>query len=246
MTGAIPLLLHGATGRMGTAVRSLLPSRSGIALRACVASEGPSGECPPGCAWIGAGALDVSLPEGTAALVTLLERAPRAAVVATTGLPESLEARLAALARRAPILRARNLSLGVAVMRAWIRDLPAPVREAFVADVVEQHHAGKKDAPSGTALDLAAALGPMGETRRPGGMVHTHAIRAGSVPGTHRVILSGDGETLELLHTVYDRSVFAAGALRAVGFVHGRAPGLYSIDDLVAASHDTKTSRKDS
>ncbi|HSQ61454.1 MAG TPA: dihydrodipicolinate reductase C-terminal domain-containing protein [Acidobacteriota bacterium] len=261
MTASVPLLLHGATGRMGTAVRSLLPSSSGIALRACVASEGPSGDCPPGCAWIAAGAfdgtalealpadtvvLDVSLADGTAALVTLLERAPRAAVVATTGLPESLEARLAALARRAPILRARNLSLGVAVMRAWIRDLPAPVREAFVADVVEQHHAGKKDAPSGTALDLAAALGPMGEARRPGGMVHTHAIRAGSVPGTHRVILSGDGETLELVHTVYDRSVFAAGALRAVRFVHGRAPGLYSIDDLVGDAHPIATSGKDS
>jgi 4-hydroxy-tetrahydrodipicolinate reductase len=58
------------------------------------------------------------------------------------------------------------------------------------------------------------------------------------VPGTHRVILSGDGETLELVHTVYDRTVFARGALRAVRFLHGRAPGLYNADDLV---HDTET-----
>ena len=67
--------------------------------------------------------------------------------------------------------------------------------------------------------------------------VGTHAIRAGTVPGTHRVILSGDGETLELVHTVTDRSVFARGALRAARFVHGRAPGLYTVDDLI---HDSR------
>jgi 4-hydroxy-tetrahydrodipicolinate reductase len=49
------------------------------------------------------------------------------------------------------------------------------------------------------------------------------------------VVLSGDGETLEVVHTVYDRRVFAAGALRAVRFIHGRAPGLYTVDDLVRA-----------
>jgi 4-hydroxy-tetrahydrodipicolinate reductase len=250
-TPAIPLLLHGATGRMGSAVRALLPAHPEIALRACVSAGAAEGECPADCSWIEAASfgpasletlpqdavvLDVSLAAGSEALVAALERSPRAAVLATTGLSASLEARVASLAVRAPILRARNLSLGVAILRGWLRALPASVREAFVADVVEQHHAGKKDSPSGTALDLAAALEPMGPGRRPGGMVFTHAIRAGTVPGTHRVILSGDGETLELVHTAQDRSVFAAGALRAVRFVHGRAPGLYTIDDLVQES----------
>ncbi|MEK7315821.1 MAG: dihydrodipicolinate reductase C-terminal domain-containing protein, partial [Candidatus Eisenbacteria bacterium] len=135
------------------------------------------------------------------------------------------------------IVRARNLSLGVAVARRWLALLPPAARAAYVADIVEHHHAGKKDAPSGTALDLAAALGPIGGMHRKGGAVATHAIRAGTVPGTHRVILSGDGETLELVHTVTDRSVFARGALRAARFVHGRAPGLYTVDDLI---HDSR------
>jgi len=126
--------------------------------------------------------------------------------------------------------------LGVAVARGWLRSLGAAARETFVADVLEHHHAGKKDAPSGTALDLAAALGEMAPAKRPGGIVHTHVIRAGTVPGTHRVILSGDGETLEVVHTVHDRSVFAAGALRAVRFIHDREPGKYTVDDLLVSS----------
>ncbi len=236
---------------MGTAVRSLVAADPSIALRACVALGAARGACPADCAWIEADAfgpatlealpvdtvvLDVSLPAGTSALLGALERAPRAVVVATTGLDARSESRIAALSARVPVLRARNLSLGVAVARGWLRSLGAAARETFVADVLEHHHAGKKDAPSGTALDLAAALGEMAPAKRPGGIVHTHVIRAGTVPGTHRVILSGDGETLEVVHTVHDRSVFAAGALRAVRFIHDREPGKYTVDDLLVSS----------
>lgn len=251
-----PLLLFGATGRMGSEIRKLLAAsdESGhFALVACVASGGAEGECPPGCRWIAASefkagalealppdavVLDVSLPAGTESLVAALEKTPRSAVLATTGLSEPLEARIEALGRKAAVVRARNLSLGIAVARRWLALLPPAARATYVGDIVEQHHAGKKDAPSGTALDLASALGSIGSARRPGGAVATHSIRAGTVPGTHRVILSGDGETLEVVHTVTDRSVFARGALRAARFVHGRAPGLYTVDDLI---HDSRT-----
>jgi 4-hydroxy-tetrahydrodipicolinate reductase len=257
----IPLLLFGASGRMGSEVRRLLAAPDGaapIALVACVAEGGSAGECPEGCRWIGAAefgpadlarlphdavVLDVSLAAGTAALADLLERSPRAAVFATTGLDATLEARIAALGTKAPILRARNLSLGIAVARRWLALLPAAARAAYAADVVEHHHAGKKDAPSGTAIDLVAALGSIGPAAAVGAGraekgAATHSIRAGTVPGTHRVILSGDGETLEVVHTVYDRSVFARGAIRAIRFVHGKPAGLYTVDDLV---HESRT-----
>ena len=235
----IPLVLIGATGRMGGEVRRLLaaepaagPNGASIQLVA-----GFSRETPPADAktWpADAVVLDVSLPAGTEALVTALEVLPRAAVIATTGLNAALEARIVALGTKAAIFRAKNLSLGVAVMRGWLKALPAPARAAFSADVVEHHHAAKKDAPSGTAIDLAASLGPMGPAgaREPKAPA-IQSIRSGTLPGTHRVILSGEGETLEITHTVYDRSVFARGALRAVRFLYGKPPGLYGVDDLV-------------
>lgn len=239
---------------MGREIRALLAmsdERAAFSLAACVATGEAPADVERGSRWIAASAfgsadiqklpadavvLDVSLAPGTESLLASLEKAPRASLFATTGLSSSVEGRIEALGQRVAVLRAKNLSLGVAVARRWLGLLPAAARSAYVADIVEQHHAGKKDAPSGTALDLSAALGPVGPSRRAGGAVAIHSIRAGTLPGTHRIILSGEGETLELVHAVHDRSVFARGALRAARFLHGRAPGLYSVDDLI---HDS-------
>jgi 4-hydroxy-tetrahydrodipicolinate reductase len=242
---------------MGRTLRALLggtEERGAFALVACVTNGAPPAGAEKGPRWIASRdfgpsdlqslpadtvVLDVSLAAGTETLVAALEAAsPRAAVIATTGLSAPLEERIAALGRRAAVLRAKNLSLGIAVARRWLALLPAAARAAYVADIVEQHHAGKKDAPSGTAIELRETLGSVGGARRPDGAVSTHSIRAGTVPGTHRVILSGEGETLEIVHAVQDRSVFARGALRAARFLHGRAPGTYSVDDLI---HDSWT-----
>jgi 4-hydroxy-tetrahydrodipicolinate reductase len=177
--------------------------------------------------------VDFSLPEGTEVLVRTLALWPRALVCATTGLGEHVESELDRLAVRVPVFRAANLSLGNAVVEKLLRAIPDSVRGTYTADIVEHHHAGKKDAPSGTALRLAKVLGPFGEAQRPDGEVRIQSIRGGSVPGTHRVILSGPGETVEITHTVTDRSVFARGALRAAKYIHSRAPGRYGIEDLI-------------
>lgn len=247
----MPVLIHGATGRMGRAIRDLLadPSASDVALRACVAPGKPEGECPAGCRWLTPDALgrpnglaslpadlviiDVSLAAGTARLVDALERSPRALLAATTGLDPALEERIRTLAGKAAVLRAPNLSLGNAVVTAFLNALPRAARGAFDADIVEQHHAGKKDAPSGTAIALAKLLGAIGSPRRGEQTVRFHSIRAGTVPGTHEVVLSGEGESVTVVHRVEDRRVFALGALRAARFLHGRAAGLYSFEDTL-------------
>jgi 4-hydroxy-tetrahydrodipicolinate reductase len=252
----IPLLLYGATGRMGRAVREALPEFPEIRLRACVAPRKPAaGAAASATGWLTpeelskpAGrtalpddlvVLDFSLAAGTSRLAEILAEWPRALVAASTGLDAATESRLTALAERAPVLRAPNLSLGIAVTRSLIRALSPAAKAAFQAEIVEHHHAGKKDAPSGTAKALADLLRSSGEGELSGGgqqagrEVPIHSVRGGSVPGTHRVILSGAGETLEIVHTVFDRGVFARGALRAARFLHGRAPGSYSIDDVL-------------
>jgi 4-hydroxy-tetrahydrodipicolinate reductase len=188
--------------------------------------------------------LDVSVAKGTLGLLEFLERSPRAVVAAGTGLDEAAESRIARLAQRAAVLRAPNLSLGNAVVLAWLRALPESALDAYEVDVVEHHHAGKQDAPSGTALALAAAIEAHRKARaRPKGSppgaapgretVAIHSIRSGAVPGTHRVLLAGAGETIEIVHTVHDRAVFARGALQAVRYLHGKPPGLYTVHDAL-------------
>jgi len=190
-------------------------------------------------------ALDVSVAEGTLGLLESLEQSPRAMVAAATALDEATEGRIARLAQRAPVLRAPNLSLGNAVVLSWLGALPESALDAYEADIVEHHHAGKQDAPSGTALVLAAAI----EARRtarvrprdaaPGAppfgreAVALHSIRSGAVPGTHRVLFAGAGETIEIVHTVHDRAVFARGALQAVRYLHGKPPGRYTVQETL-------------
>ncbi len=234
---------------MGRAIRAALADTPAMSLRACVAPGASEGDRPAGCAWLSPedlgkrGALealpadivivDVSLPAGTAHLLSILERTPRSLVAATTGLDSAAEARIESLAAKAAVLRARNLSVGNAVVAAMLRALPAAARDAFDADVIEHHHAGKRDAPSGTAIALATALGPIGSARRPDRDVRFHSIRGGTEPGTHRVVLSGDGETVTIEHSVHDRSVFARGALRAAAHVHGKPAGLYAFESAL-------------
>ncbi len=245
---------------MGRAIRECLSEFPEVELCACVAPNRDQEPCPGGCAWMapsevlsGGGArlpadlvvIDVSLAEGTTLLLDWLERAPHALVSATTGLNETLEARIRLLADRAPVLRARNLSLGNSVASAMLRAVPAAARDALQVDIIEHHHASKRDAPSGTALAWASLLAAgkpelvrpapanASETRAPG-EIRVHAIRSGTVTGTHRALFAGAGETLEIVHTVSDRAVFARGALRAARFLHGRAPRAYSFDDVLS------------
>jgi 4-hydroxy-tetrahydrodipicolinate reductase len=110
------------------------------------------------------------------------------------------------------------------------------------------HHRDKVDAPSGTALMLAAAAaegrgidlaqrsakvrdGVTGPRRR--GDIGFAALRGGSVVGEHKVIFAGAGERIELTHIAGDRSVFARGAVKALQWGHGKAPGLYSMTDVL-------------
>ncbi len=232
-----------------------------MALAACVARSTDADGCPPGCSWMtpdqlasgGAGALpaeavviDVSLSAGTARLLEWLERSPRALVSATTGLAEAEEERIRALARRAAVLRARNLSPGNEVASGMLRSVPGAAKGMFEMDIIEHHHALKRDAPSGTALGWASILasGRSGDVdieadpskpRKPGA-IRVHSVRSGTAVGTHRALFAGAGETLEIVHTVSDRAVFARGALRAARFLARKSPGLYTLEQMLEQS----------
>jgi len=100
--------------------------------------------------------------------------------------------------------------------------------EAYGAFIHEAHHRAKKDAPSGTALMLRAAL-ERGGYRLP---VDVSSTRAGSIPGTHTVGFDGPAETITLTHAVRDRATFAHGALAAARWVVGRK-GWFTMRDVL-------------
>ncbi len=172
-------------------------------------------------------AVDFSLPEAFGAVLALCRARGAGLVSGTTGLaPEQLLA-LDAAAAQIPVLWAANFSAGVAVLAALVEQAAAALPD-WDADVVEAHHAHKKDAPSGTALLLGAAA-QAGRGQAP----HYASLRAGDIVGEHTVQFSGPGERLELVHRATHRDIFARGALQAARHLPSLGPGRHHLGQLL-------------
>jgi 4-hydroxy-tetrahydrodipicolinate reductase len=177
-----------------------------------------------------------------------LDAGCRRFVIATTGWTASRpEVDGALRSAGASAVAAPNLSLGAALFLRLVEaatDLFGPVAD-FEPYLVEWHRRGKRDRPSGTAVELARRIvarhprlmrpGRPGDTPRSPDELEVVAIRAGSSPGSHLVGFDAPGETVELRLTARDRSAYAAGALAAADWLvrAPRAPGLHSFDPVV-------------
>lgn len=181
--------------------------------------------------------IDFSRPEGTAAVLEAAASRGFPTVVGTTAW-EAHAALLDLAAAHAPVVAAANMAPGM-VLAGMLAALAARLLPEADIEIMEMHHAGKRDAPSGTALALAERLLEVrglpsdawcsGRTapRTPG--IGIHAMRGGDVAGEHTVILAGPGERLELTHRAGSRVAFARGALLAARFVVEQPPGRYDM-----------------
>ena len=194
------------------------------------------------------GVLDFTVPKATVAFAALSAQARIVHVIGTTGFTEEELAQLDAAARHATIVKAGNMSMGVNLMAAMTKRVAEILGSEFDIEILEMHHRHKRDAPSGTSLMLgeAAAKGRAvalqdkavrtrdGDTGpRKDGDIGFAALRGGDVVGEHRVIFAGPGERFELAHIASDRGIFARGAVRGALWAKGRAPGLYSMADVL-------------
>jgi 4-hydroxy-tetrahydrodipicolinate reductase len=263
----------GATGRMGLAVCNAVLDAPDLELAAAVARATgvgrPLRDLVSGApeellvtdrlaGLLEAGAevvVDFSRPEATAAAVGAVLGQGVHLVSGTTGLPAELMDDLDALTGKADhgnAVWAPNFALGAVLAMHF-----AAVAGRFypAAEVIELHHQGKADAPSGTALRtaraIAAARGAPGDRRGDppvdrargrvadgaggesvagvrGGQVdgiRVHSVRLPGLVAHQEVIFGGQGEVLTLRHDSLDRSSFMPGVLLAVQAVAAR-PGL--------------------
>jgi 4-hydroxy-tetrahydrodipicolinate reductase len=260
----------GVTGRMGQALLRSAPLLPQLIVTGAVASPSSLalGRDAGEVAGVGTanlavssdlpralGAADVAIDFSNAAAARANLAACRAArkplLIGTTGHETGLEAALAATAREIALLVAPNTSIAAALLTELVRLSARSLPESFDIDVLEVHHRGKRDAPSGTALALkaAAAAGrgvpasaaqpaaggvpPAGP--RPEGQIGVVSLRAGDVVGEHTVLFSGPGEQLALSHSASDRAIFARGALTAALWLASRPPGHYTMQDFIGS-----------
>lgn len=192
--------------------------------------------------------LDFTTPHATSGFAKIAAEHGVVHVIGTTGFDAASEAIVTEAAKRTAIIKAGNMSLGVNLLAALTKQVAAALGEDFDIEIVEMHHRLKVDAPSGTALLLGAAaaegrnvaLGDCSVRVRDGhtgprkaGDIGFATLRGGSVVGDHTVIFAGNGERIELTHLAADRGIFARGAVKAAVWGKGRAPGLYSMADVL-------------
>ena len=262
------LVVVGAAGRMGQTLIRTIHAIDGAAVHAAVerpgspfigkdageiAGLGPLGvpvTSEPLEAFLHAeGVLDFTSPAATIDFAGLAAQARIVHVIGTTGCSAEDDAKIAAAARHARVVKSGNMSLGVNLLGVLTEQAARALGpEDWDIEVLEMHHRHKVDAPSGTALLLgdAAARGrgiDLGDHSvrvrdghtgaRPVGSIGFATLRGGSVVGEHSVLLAGEGETVTLSHGATDRSIFARGAVRAALWARDKKPGLYSMLDVL-------------
>ena len=263
----IRVMVTGATGRMGRCVVDLVHADAALELIGAithaahpalgrdageVAGIGPIGVVlEHDCARILPQAdvlIDFSVADAALAYVRLAAAQQKAIVVGTTGFTVSQREEIRHLSQSVPCFIAPNMSVGVNVMFQVLRQLVTLLGPDYDVEILEAHHRTKVDAPSGTALRMAAIVaeaqgnhlddvavygrrGMIG--RRSDAEIGIQVIRAGEIVGEHTVLFGGPGERLELVHRSQSRDTFASGALRAAKWVLQQPRGLYSMEDLL-------------
>jgi 4-hydroxy-tetrahydrodipicolinate reductase len=192
--------------------------------------------------------VEFSVPEASLEHLRLVARAGARAVIGTTGFSAAQREEIATLARQAAILVAPNMSVAVTLAFSLLRTMAKALGDDYDVEITEVHHRYKKDAPSGTAVRMAEIVaealgrdlrkvGVYGREGLPGERsakeIGVMSLRSGDVVGEHTVSFGTLGERLELTHRAHSRDTFARGALRAVRWIAGRGPGLYSMHDVL-------------
>ena len=219
-------------GRMGRAAEALAIER-GHVIHSVVRGEGNrNGEALTPERISGADlALEFTRPASAVGNLERLMAAGIPTVTGTTGWLEQLpQVEKLVAERRGALLYSANFSVGVQLFLRVGRDLARRLagRTEFLASILEEHHAAKVDAPSGTALRLRDALSEADPARD----FPITSVRAGFVPGIHVVRYDAPQETIRLEHSSRSRQAFAAGALAAAEWLPGRA-GVFSFEEML-------------
>ena len=166
-------------------------------------------------------------------------------IVGTTGwymrMPEVHEA---CAQMNAGLFTASNFSIGVNILFKINKELARIMHDfdEYTPSMDEIHHAAKRDAPSGTAITLAEGIlenypdrdGWINESTEDPHKLGIVSRREGEVPGTHIVRYASAVDEIQLVHQAYNRKGFAAGAVKAAEFMHGKK-GVFGMSDLLGA-----------
>jgi 4-hydroxy-tetrahydrodipicolinate reductase len=167
--------------------------------------------------------------------VKIASEAGISVVVGTTGFTAEQQSEMERVIRERKIraVMSPNMSVGVNVFFKSIRDIAGLLGSNYAVEIVEVHHTGKRDAPSGTARKAAQIIA--GELGWSEDRIKIRSIREGDVVGDHTVIFSSPEDRLEITHRALSRETFAVGVMKAIRYVieKGSPGAIHDMQDVL-------------
>jgi len=245
----IQVIMSGALGRMGRAIAENVKLEENMRIVAGVDKAEGTADFPiyhdirdvKEAADV---IVDFSNPENLQNICQYAEEHNIALVVGTTGILEEDRKKLHAAAQKVPVIASHNVHVGTYVFINLVKQA-AKLLPDFDVEIVERHHNQKIDAPSGTALMIADAIREVRNDaeyvyqradkiqKRAKNEIGIYSVRAGNIIGQHTVIFAGDDEVIELNSNITSRKVLSAGAVQCAKFIVEKAPGYYTLFDVV-------------
>jgi len=192
--------------------------------------------------------IDFTVPKCTLEVLKIASKLKKRVVIGTTGFSIKEENLIKKYARKIPILRAGNMSLGINLLMYLTEIASKSLGNNFLSKVFEIHHKHKKDHPSGTALMLGKGIAVgknkdfykligkkyLNKKSFPyGKKINFNSLRKGEVVGEHEVTFSSGKEIITLNHEAFDRALYSEGAFTAAKWLMHKKPGLYSMRDVL-------------
>ena len=192
--------------------------------------------------------IDFTVPKCTIEILRIASKLKKRVVIGTTGFSKKDEVLIRKFARKIPILKAGNMSLGVNLLMYLTEITSRSLSKDFLSKVYEVHHKHKIDYPSGTALMLGKGIADgknknfynligkkyLNKKNFPySKKINFNSIRKGEVIGEHEVRFSSGKEIIKLNHESFDRALYSEGALTAAIWLMSKKAGLYSMIDLL-------------
>jgi len=184
--------------------------------------------------------IDFSTPKASEKNAAMAAESGKPIVIGTTGFTDKQKHSITKASESTAVLLAPNMSIGINVMFDLIERSAKNLSDVYRTEIVETHHAEKKDSPSGTALGMLSKLGASdcdaticeGDEDASGNLI-VRSYRRGEVKGDHEIKFSCLGETLTISHHAEDRTIFARGAINAARWIVDKPAGLYDMQDVL-------------
>ena len=194
--------------------------------------------------------IDFSTPKSSLESAFYASKFKKKLIIGTTGLNSSQVAKIKQASKKTAIVFASNMSVGINLLLMLVEQASKIFFKSSSVEVLDIHHKYKRDAPSGTALALGAAIAkgqnkllkkisdlkPNKNRKKQLNRINFYSERKGNVAGEHSTIFTNNSEEIELRHKSFNRSIYANGAIKAAIWLSNKKKGFFNMFDVLDIS----------